>query len=723
MGGRTIIDPDDVEATRSLSWWRLAAIAFVMTSCGPFGIEPCVQNGGALLTFIAVLVVPIVYVIPQVLMVSELALMMPSMHGHIKWVEHGWGPFAGWFNAYNAIIVNTIDLALYPVLASNYLVIHFLPDASFGVVVLTRFAVIIIGSIIAITSAKTVSSASIGMALIIIVPFVVMFFMCVSHIQPAAQWTWSNGASWAVNTSALPSPAPPTAAATATAAAGAQLQLQGQRQQPERTIFRPSAWTSMYLSASSMSQRRAALMDTTTTAMGTTVEVPPSVMGSGSTQPWSATQKVVFRVFAPLATTSSVSVSTTMVPRVAPPGSNNKNNNASVGSGGSKVSILTFDMSSAMSQVEWGAFTASALWLFTGWNSLGALAGEVDDVAGSGLNNVFTQGLGMALILSVVMYVLPLMSALTVPGTWGDGYLSDAFDRALKGMDGGASAAMNAAVPVNYQQVFTGGGGLVVSMLGIASQFGLYCSSLVCYARLVWGMAELSWIPHYFAHLNPTTHSPDRTTVLLSLLILPLMFFDFSFLQRLEFSLAAISYILTFTAFLHLRYTEPDHPRPFLVPGGMPVAWLITATKVIVMLTVGFSNIIDPALLLTCIGVNGCIAAAYFLRSKSLESGGGGGGESGERRDERGGTTVGGAPGSAETGKISQVEMQQLRTGASAAAGGSQGTDRVGLLTADASPRLPPSGIEDRRHFEADFDLSTASHAAAAASPSPSTTV
>lgn len=409
-------------------------IAFVFTSCGPFGVETAVAAGGPLYTAIGVLLTPLLYVIPQVLMVSELSMMMPSNHGYILWVARGWGPLVGFFNAYNALAVNTIDLALYPVLASSYVVTYLLPGSGLWTVVAVRCALIGVGVGVSLLSARVVSDGALGMCALIVVPFVVLFVVAAPAVSPAEQW----------------------------------------------------------------------------------LDVPASV--------------------------------------------------------------------------PWGSFTASLLWLYTGWNALGALAGEVQ---GSG---VYIRGLGGALVLDVLLYVLPLMAALTVrEGTWGDGFLSFACEKIVPGS------------------------GKFVVALATVSQLGLFVSGLLCYSRVVWGMAELGWLPRSLRSLSPRTGAPQTAVLAQAAAIIPLMFLDFSYLQRMEFILAAVAYIATFTAFLRLRYTEPATPRPYLVGGGLPVAWLITATKVFVMLSVAISNARDPALVALALVVNGGIGAAYVVFGRKME--------------------------------------------------------------------------------------------------------
>eukprot|EP00742_Colponemidia_sp_Colp-10_P020191 GILJ01023503.1.p1 GENE.GILJ01023503.1~~GILJ01023503.1.p1 ORF type:complete len:252 (+),score=11.80 GILJ01023503.1:570-1325(+) len=201
------------------------------------------------------------------------------------------------------------------------------------------------------------------------------------------------------------------------------------------------------------------------------------------------------------------------------------------------------------------------------------------------------------------MYLMPLLAALTSKVArekpWSDGFLVDALDLAL---------------PNSFW---------VVICIAIVSQFGLFYSSLVCYSRIVWGLAEVGWLPEILCKLHPSLGTPLAATLAQSAALIPLMFIDFSYLQRLEFTLAAVSYCLTFTAYLRLRYTEPNANRPYTVPGGMPVAWLITATKVVVMVTVAVTNASDLILLAISVGINVCIGIAYYFggrkRTKDLQ--------------------------------------------------------------------------------------------------------
>ena len=79
----------DKKQHKKLSLFQLTIMIFTLTSAGPFGIEASVQSGGVSYTLLGLIIIPIIYSIPQSLMCSELGSMMPSYHGYIYGcIEH-----------------------------------------------------------------------------------------------------------------------------------------------------------------------------------------------------------------------------------------------------------------------------------------------------------------------------------------------------------------------------------------------------------------------------------------------------------------------------------------------------------------------------------------------------------------------------------------------------------------------------------------------------------
>jgi len=91
-----------------------------------------------------------------------------------------------------------------------------------------------------------------------------------------------------------------------------------------------------------------------------------------------------------------------------------------------------------------------------------------------------------------------------------------------------------------------------------------------------------------------------------------LVFFDFTFLVQVDTFLSCITLLFEFAAFMILKYKEPDAPRPYVVPGGMFGAWLITVPKVIVVLfTLVFANWL---VIVSAVGINVLVITAYGIK-------------------------------------------------------------------------------------------------------------
>lgn len=105
----------------------LIPIIFFSVSGGPYGLEEIVSSVGARMTLFLLLIIPLVWTIPECLIVSELSSNYPIQGGYYKWVQMTMGRFWGFMEGYWSILYNLIDLSLYPVLFTTYLKI-FYPD-------------------------------------------------------------------------------------------------------------------------------------------------------------------------------------------------------------------------------------------------------------------------------------------------------------------------------------------------------------------------------------------------------------------------------------------------------------------------------------------------------------------------------------------------------------------------------------------------------------------
>ena len=106
---------------RELTLLPLFGLIYFTVCGGSFGIEPLVGWSGPGLAILLVVITPLVFSLPNLLMVRELQSMMPVEGGYYHWVKQGFGPFAGYMAGWMNWVVSWVDVSIYPVLAAYYL--------------------------------------------------------------------------------------------------------------------------------------------------------------------------------------------------------------------------------------------------------------------------------------------------------------------------------------------------------------------------------------------------------------------------------------------------------------------------------------------------------------------------------------------------------------------------------------------------------------------------
>src|SRR3989441_1396032 len=87
---------------------------------GPVGLEGLVGSVGPGLALLLLVATPLVYSVPETLLIGELASMLPAEGGYYQWVKRAFGRFAGFLNGWLSWMYSAIDMALYPVLFIQY---------------------------------------------------------------------------------------------------------------------------------------------------------------------------------------------------------------------------------------------------------------------------------------------------------------------------------------------------------------------------------------------------------------------------------------------------------------------------------------------------------------------------------------------------------------------------------------------------------------------------
>jgi amino acid transporter len=116
-----------VQLRRTLTTGTLVFVLYFNVSGGAFTTEDLVAAVGPGLALLMLLVVPLVWSLPETLIVAELASMLPEEGGYYRWVRRAFGPFWGFQNGWLTWMYSLVDMAVYPALFTQYLS-FFAPD-------------------------------------------------------------------------------------------------------------------------------------------------------------------------------------------------------------------------------------------------------------------------------------------------------------------------------------------------------------------------------------------------------------------------------------------------------------------------------------------------------------------------------------------------------------------------------------------------------------------
>jgi amino acid transporter len=165
---------------RSLSTLSLVFILFFCTSGGAFTTEALVRDVGPGLALLTLVLVPLVYSLPETLIVGELASMLPEEGGYYRWVQRAFGPFWAFQNGWLTWMYSLVDMAIYPKLFVTYLA-WFMPGLGPNVVWGVGLVVIWGATVLNLMGAGRVGRSSVLAGAFIIGGFLVLSVVSVMH--------------------------------------------------------------------------------------------------------------------------------------------------------------------------------------------------------------------------------------------------------------------------------------------------------------------------------------------------------------------------------------------------------------------------------------------------------------------------------------------------------------------------------------------------------------
>jgi amino acid transporter len=205
--------------------------------------------------------------------------------------------------------------------------------------------------------------------------------------------------------------------------------------------------------------------------------------------------------------------------------------------------VVGYDNPPSVGSEELLALFNVLFWNLNNWDTVSTIAGEV-----SNARKVIPKALITALVVTTIAYVIPLAI--------GTGVMKDTSD--LSVWEPGYFQKVALEVGGNWLSIWI----LLAASVSVIGQFQALVSS--CSYQLQ-GMAELGWLPKFFARKSKY----DTPTVGLAIaLVIVLVLTQLQFIDILQYLnvVYACAQAIEFSAFLYMRYRYPHINRPFRVP-------------------------------------------------------------------------------------------------------------------------------------------------------------
>src|SRR5947208_8096321 len=158
---------------RAIGTLGLVFVLFFSTSGGPYTTETLIHSVGPGLGLLILALVPLIWSVPEALIVGELASMLPQEGGYYRWVDRAFGRFWAFQNGWLTWMYSLVDMAIYPVLFNQYLR-YFIPGLDGRLEWLISLAMIWSATWINIRGSVNVTRVSIIAGCFIMLGFVVL---------------------------------------------------------------------------------------------------------------------------------------------------------------------------------------------------------------------------------------------------------------------------------------------------------------------------------------------------------------------------------------------------------------------------------------------------------------------------------------------------------------------------------------------------------------------
>ena len=229
-----------------------------------------------------------------------------------------------------------------------------------------------------------------------------------------------------------------------------------------------------------------------------------------------------------------------------------------------------------LSPIEaFGAGLFVIMWNYSGWDGLSTVAGDIDDPRRN-----YPRALAITIPMITLIYLIPTVVALAVVGSQDVEWTAGAFTVVAEGVGGRWL-------------------GLFMSFAAIVSAIGLFSAWLLSYSRIPFALANDGYLPPALVRVHPSRGTPVRTITVAAIICSLVTFWasldenSFGQLASLSVLVGGCVIMLEFTTLIVMRRRYPDLVRPFRVPGGDWVPYVLVTLPALVIVTAVYFTVLE----------------------------------------------------------------------------------------------------------------------------------
>jgi amino acid transporter len=248
-----------------------------------------------------------------------------------------------------------------------------------------------------------------------------------------------------------------------------------------------------------------------------------------------------------------------------------------------------------------GAGLFVIMWNYAGWDGLSTVAGDIDNPRKN-----YPKALAITIPMITLIYLIPTVISLAVVGTEDVEWTAGAFTLIAEGVAGRWL-------------------GLLMAFGAVVSAVGLFSAWLLSYSRIPFALANDGYLPKNLGTLHPTRQTPVRTIVIAGIICSLVTLLPFEQLAALSVLVGGCVIMLEFVTLIVMRRRYPELVRPFKVPGGALVPYVILALPATVIAIAVYFTVLESGLVAgvgyAIVGLLTGVIAYVVLRPAKRRSG------------------------------------------------------------------------------------------------------